>query len=137
MSTLYACISLVSALQVESVELVLRFSVATFDCIIFAAIFAHIINKQRQALVHLANTDELTGALNRKPLKTKLELSVYEYQQQQIPASLLLIDIDFFKMVNDNFGHIMGDQLLNKFSQHIQKRSEKTTYYSVSAEKNF
>jgi len=124
-STLYACISLVSALQVESVELVLRFSVATFDCIIFAAIFAHIINKQRQALVHLANTDELTGALNRKQLKTKLELSVYEYQQQQIPASLLLIDIDFFKMVNDNFGHIMGDQLLNKFSQHIQKKIRK------------
>lgn len=124
-SSIYVMAALICALHAAPLDMVLRFSVSIFDCIIFGAIFAHIIHKQRQELFYLASTDELTGALNRKQLRQYLETSIHTLKHQQMGACLVLIDIDFFKKVNDNFGHLIGDQLLKKFSQHIQSQLRK------------
>lgn len=124
-SSIYVLVALSCALHAEPLDMVLRFSVSIFDCIIFGAIFAHIIHKQRQELFYLASTDELTGALNRKQLRQYLETSILNLKQQHVSTCLILIDIDFFKKVNDDFGHLIGDQLLKKFSQHIQSQLRK------------
>ena len=66
---------------------------------------------------HLASTDPLTGAVNRRQFdslsKQKIELA----QQQDVPLSLLMLDLDHFKQVNDTYGHAIGDAVLKAFSQ--------------------
>lgn len=61
-------------------------------------------------------TDPLTGLMNRRGMEALLE----ELQQAGQPFSLLMADIDHFKKVNDEFGHVAGDQVLQFFAQHMQ-----------------
>ncbi|MBW2737072.1 MAG: GGDEF domain-containing protein [Deltaproteobacteria bacterium] len=63
----------------------------------------------------MATTDPLTGAANRRELFTALEGEVRRAQRHQRPLSLLMIDLDFFKRVNDAHGHDVGDKVLVTF----------------------
>jgi len=68
----------------------------------------------------MALTDSLTGIYNRRYF---YELSQKEFSRSkryQSPMSIILIDIDHFKNVNDRFGHLAGDQVLVQFVQRIQ-----------------
>ncbi len=66
LSFIYSLVSLLLALNIEESHVVIRYSIAILDCLIFGAIFSHVVNKQKQALLYFANTDELTGVYNRK-----------------------------------------------------------------------
>ncbi|MFM2486070.1 GGDEF domain-containing protein [Celerinatantimonas yamalensis] len=61
-------------------------------------------------LEHEALTDPLTGILNRRGMQKKFEN--YAFHQQNSDYSLLIIDVDHFKRLNDNYGHLVGDQAL-------------------------
>jgi len=63
-----------------------------------------------ETLEYSAYHDNLTGLLNRQGLQIALKAAVS--QQDDQPFSLFLIDIDNFQLINDNFGHLVGDQLL-------------------------
>lgn len=68
----------------------------------------------QENLRHLASTDGLTGALNRRHF---VELGAHEIAKavpRPCPTSLLLMDIDHFKQVNDRFGHPVGDEVLRQ-----------------------
>jgi diguanylate cyclase (GGDEF)-like protein len=70
----------------------------------------------------LASMDGLTGVLNRRRL---LEISEREFQRAlryQHPLAALMIDLDNFKIINDTFGHPMGDQALIALAQSCQKQ---------------
>ncbi|MGO2161920.1 MAG: sensor domain-containing diguanylate cyclase [Vibrio toranzoniae] len=70
--------------------------------------------------LHTASlTDSMTGLLNRRGLDKAIE----RLQSQAIPFSILALDIDFFKSVNDNFGHDAGDELLKSFAQLMKEQS--------------
>ena len=70
--------------------------------------------------LHTASlTDSMTGLLNRRGLDKAIE----RLQSQAIPFSILALDIDFFKSVNDNFGHDAGDDLLRRFAQLMKEQS--------------
>src|SRR5262249_61681355 len=60
----------------------------------------------------LATTDGLTGLLNRRTFGTQLAARVREAQRYRRPLSLLLLDVDHFKKVNDTHGHPAGDAVL-------------------------
>lgn len=60
----------------------------------------------------LSEHDELTGIDNRRKLISELKNRFNEYQRYEISTSLLMIDIDHFKMINDEFGHLVGDDIL-------------------------
>jgi diguanylate cyclase len=64
------------------------------------------------AYVSQARTDPLTGLANRRALNQELERRMAQFQRQQRPFSLLLIDMDHFKQFNDNHGHQAGDEML-------------------------
>ncbi|UJF21644.1 sensor domain-containing diguanylate cyclase [Shewanella sp. OMA3-2] len=70
-------------------------------------------------LTRLANTDKLTNLANRHAFDEALENAWDDSRQHQHPLSLILIDIDFFKIFNDNYGHINGDKCLQKVAQAI------------------
>ena len=60
----------------------------------------------------LSLTDEVTGLFNQRKLVEDLEYYISRYQHDQQGFSLLFVDIDYFKTVNDQFGHVVGSQLL-------------------------
>lgn len=66
-----------------------------------------------------AITDSLTGLLNRKGMKQHAD--EWEKNTPRTIMAALVIDIDHFKSFNDNFGHLLGDVILNKVAQQIKK----------------
>jgi diguanylate cyclase (GGDEF)-like protein len=64
----------------------------------------------------LAEIDELTGALNRRHIMRTLGDELTRAHRAQIPCSIALIDLDWFKRINDTFGHPTGDEVLRTFA---------------------
>ncbi|KJU81585.1 PAS/PAC sensor-containing diguanylate cyclase [Candidatus Magnetobacterium bavaricum] len=65
-----------------------------------------------QTLLELNITDPLTGTYNRRYLETRLSEEFSRYMRTSKPFSLIMLDIDFFKKVNDTYGHTCGDIIL-------------------------
>jgi len=90
-------------------------------------IYAEIEKKQMELmainsdLVKVTNTDKLTGLSNRKYYQEKIEESILAFIQNGTPLSLLILDIDFFKKVNDTYGHPVGDKVLIQLAQLMQR----------------
>ncbi len=66
-----------------------------------------------------ATTDFLTGILNRRILLEKIEVEMTRAKRENTTLSLLMLDIDSFKSINDNFGHNAGDLVLQRFADLI------------------
>lgn len=71
-------------------------------------------------LVELATIDSLTGALNRRAFMEVARAAVTLAQRHQRPLSLLMLDADHFKLVNDTYGHHMGDAILVRLAALAQ-----------------
>ncbi|MGB9108791.1 MAG: GGDEF domain-containing protein [Telluria sp.] len=67
-----------------------------------------------------AATDALTGQWNRRALDDVLKQQVTQRTASGRPFSILMIDIDFFKNINDEFGHMVGDDVLRAFAQGLR-----------------
>lgn len=68
-------------------------------------------------LRRLATTDGLTGALNRRTFLGELEKEVGRAARYGSPLTLMMLDLDFFKRINDGYGHAVGDQALKAFAE--------------------
>ncbi|WP_321277005.1 GGDEF domain-containing protein [Thiomicrorhabdus indica] len=69
-----------------------------------------------QRLVRQTITDELTRAGNRRYFNKQLETAIHQAKKSKSPLSIIMFDIDFFKKVNDTYGHNVGDEVLKKVS---------------------
>ena len=67
-----------------------------------------------------AETDSLTGLANRRSFFLSLHKEISRYDRAQRPFSVLLIDIDHFKKVNDTYGHIVGDHVLQELAKILE-----------------
>ncbi|CAM3914375.1 sensor domain-containing diguanylate cyclase [Alkalicoccus chagannorensis] len=74
-------------------------------------------------LHELSITDALTGLKNRRFLEEKIKQLLYSAENDEVPFSLILLDIDHFKKVNDHFGHAKGDEVLKALAQIFQRSS--------------
>jgi len=70
----------------------------------------------------LAETDGLTGLLNHTKSKERLELELSRAKREKLPLSFAMLDIDFFKHVNDNYGHPAGDRVLKSLANMFKQR---------------
>jgi len=81
--------------------------------ILIARIKTHIIlKKQHDALVNLAMKDQLTGLYNRHYLLEMANRRVARAMRQKVAVSVLILDVDHFKQINDTRGHVVGDLVL-------------------------
>jgi diguanylate cyclase (GGDEF)-like protein len=75
----------------------------------------------RAQLQTLLNHDELTGVLSRRALFEQALHELQRAQRTQQPLSLLVMDVDHFKQVNDQRGHLMGDRVLRDFAERVRQ----------------
>lgn len=73
-----------------------------------------------QELRHLASTDPLTGIANRRHFLEQMRMALSRHQRYDIPTALLMIDLDWFKRVNDSWGHAVGDEVLRHCANVMQ-----------------
>ncbi|MGE8096581.1 diguanylate cyclase domain-containing protein [Pseudomonas fluorescens] len=76
-------------------------------------------------LQRLMNSDGLTGLSNRRHFDEYLELEWRRAMRDQAQLSLLMIDVDYFKLYNDSFGHLEGDEALRKVAAAIRDASSR------------
>lgn len=75
-----------------------------------------------QQLQRQSNTDSLTGLLNRRALYAAMQLLQGQRNRSPSPLTLVLMDIDHFKTINDHFGHDVGDAVLRNVAAYLKKR---------------
>ena len=90
------------------------------------------VKELKESIDVVSTTDELTGLFNRKYLHQRLEAELSRSKRYNISLSCLLLDIDYFKVINDMYGYDCGDVLLKKLaeimSQHVRKEDVLTRY---------
>jgi diguanylate cyclase (GGDEF)-like protein len=79
------------------------------------------LKQNQQELEKLAVTDSLTRLANRKQIMTSLKTHIENYRRYAAEFSLLMMDIDHFKEVNDTYGHLMGDVVLVQVAEIFNK----------------
>ena len=80
----------------------------------------------QEKLEKLANVDPLTGLLNRRAILNKLEESIKHSKRYETNLSVIMLDIDHFKKVNDSYGHFVGDHVLKRIALFLQRRIRDT-----------
>ena len=92
-----------------------------------AFVFASNLRKQEAILLRLASEDYLTSTGNRRALDHHMQELYKKLKNHDLTASIVLLDIDNFKYINDKFGHIVGDQVLVNLSQLLRENCRKET----------
>lgn len=92
---------------------------------VLASLFVNIINEQQDKLHQLAITDPLTGLLNRLTLEENITLAIEQHNRILNPMTIVSIDIDHFKSINDQHGHDYGDQVIIQIANLLQQRCRK------------
>jgi len=94
---------------------------ATILGILIAVYIIKRVSKQAHQLEHQALHDELTGLANRSLFSDRLRKMITRGQRQSISFSIILIDLNRFKQVNDIYGHQVGDLLLQDVARRLNK----------------
>lgn len=114
---------------------VIASGVATFLGTILFVIFFQLVTriesvltKHQQALRYVATNDGLTGIYNRRSFDAIIESELRRAKRYKRELSLLIIDIDHFKAVNDNFGHMAGDTVLRELAKDLSRELRSNDY---------
>jgi len=95
-------------------------SISLLVTLLVTLIIIYTINIYQNQLVQLANEDALTGLANRRKFNEQFEKHYKLYKKGVNRLTLLLIDIDDFKEVNDTFGHLVGDDTLMRVAEILR-----------------
>ena len=114
------------ALHLPTLTATLALLASLLMCASMAYLFALLTHRQHLQLQSIAIQDPLTLLGNRRAMDEELRLSMEDCARKQTPATLIVLDLDFFKMVNDKFGHNVGDVVLVDLANLLKKRVRKT-----------
>ena len=81
--------------------------------------------KTKKRLKNLAMVDTLTKVLNRYAIDKEIDYYISVAQRHSVPFSLIMLDIDYFKKINDTYGHYIGDVVLKNISKLLRKNIRK------------
>jgi diguanylate cyclase (GGDEF)-like protein len=99
-----------------------------FDCINRDKLYQELIQAkellevQSEELLEMATVDSLTGLLNRRELDNRASQALSQARRSKISVAVIVIDIDFFKKINDTYGHSFGDETLKHLGKILLKR---------------
>lgn len=85
------------------------------------------LHQLNEVLEQLSSLDGLTGIPNRRRFNSYIELEWKRAQRQKLNLSLILLDIDKFKLYNDTYGHLEGDECLKKVAKVLQSTVNRAT----------
>ncbi len=92
---------------------------------LLSAKFMRRLQEAQNKLTRLAATDDLTALYNRKSAFERLDEEISKNRRFTTPLSCLLLDVDHFKRVNDSYGHLAGDKVLQHLADCLRKFSRK------------
>ena len=105
-----------------------RLSIGLIVVVIVAYLGERSIDKFQQSLHELSVTDYLTRLYNRRKIDELLLLEIKNSKRYHTPLSVIILDIDFFKQINDQYGHLVGDKVLIELAQFLRKEIRDTDY---------
>ena len=103
----------------------------TYDS--FIDISSLLVSKREEKIARekaelLSNTDYLTGLTNRRAFEEQLELEINGAKREGKTLGIILIDIDHFKIINDTYGHQVGDMVLKNFASFLSRHSRSNDF---------
>lgn len=102
---------------------------------LFSMIFAWLVGRLQNELTRLATTDTLTGCLNRSQLVDILNGQIQMRERYGRVSSVILLNLDYFKIINDQWGHLAGDRVLKEMALRLRKRlRENDQLFRISGE---
>ncbi|MGK0250259.1 MAG: diguanylate cyclase (GGDEF)-like protein [Oleispira sp.] len=81
-----------------------------------------LLELQSEELLEMATIDSLTGLLNRRELDNRASKALSQARRSKLSVAVIVIDIDFFKKINDTYGHSFGDDTLKKLGKILLSR---------------
>ncbi|MBW3197858.1 GGDEF domain-containing protein [Marinobacter nauticus] len=91
-----------------------------------AYVFAHRNHSQRRRLEQLATIDPLTGVKNRRSMDEELDVAAANAERSGLPYALVLLDLDHFKKINDEYGHGVGDEVLTELVALLESNTRRS-----------
>lgn len=129
---LTVCYKIFVCTFIDSAHLAVNFSL-TFLCIWLTSHILEVKRKTSEAsLGQLASRDSLTGVYNRHALVHNFKR--YHDESNKVPLSLLILDLDYFKQVNDQYGHDVGDKVLIETAALLDALSDEHLVYRIGGE---
>lgn len=95
------------------------------------------IRDLKEEIARVTTTDDLTGLHNRAYFHQRLESELSRAKRYNIPTSCMLLDIDFFKVVNDMYGYDWGDVLLKQITEVLKRHVRKADVLSRYGDEEF
>jgi diguanylate cyclase (GGDEF)-like protein/PAS domain S-box-containing protein len=83
------------------------------------------VKEQNKELSYLATRDALTGCLNRRAFSDQFQVLFAASREDDSELSCIMVDLDHFKLVNDNFGHAVGDEVIKMLAEILKKSTRK------------
>jgi diguanylate cyclase (GGDEF)-like protein len=112
---------LVAATQTEG-ALLARIAATIMLTWLLSLAFSANVERQRREMAELACSDPLTGARNRREMEAELRRAVHLKERYGKSASVILLDLDHFKHINDSHGHQAGDRVLVALTEQVTER---------------
>jgi diguanylate cyclase (GGDEF)-like protein len=128
MSLVTAVVLIALSLYLFEMELVSRFALTLLMMIMFCDVLVGVLMELESKLSDLAIRDPLTDAYNRRHMNTLLETTIEETRRNFGPACLIELDVDYFKKINDKYGHHAGDTVLKNLVDLLHNRKRKLDY---------
>ncbi len=127
LTVLLNIIHTVYALKVEFTTV--SFVIPTFAGLLFGFLLAH-IKLLSTALAEIAYTDSLTHIYNRLHFAHFLDIEIDKAKRYGSTFSIIFFDLDHFKTINDNFGHLVGDKVLKKVTEVVSKANRSADIFA-------
>lgn len=83
------------------------------------------LEKQNIELLHLSQMDGMTGMVNRRHFDEKILIESKRAIRNKTPLGLIMLDIDHFKLYNDSYGHLQGDECLIEIAKNIREQAKR------------
>ena len=98
----------------------------TFSTLVVFFLFGYVVGRQADRLLELSQTDPLTGLGNARVLEERIRDETARARRYRHPLSLLFIDVDGLKRINDQAGHVAGDAALRRVASALREAARRT-----------